>query len=154
MYKRILVPLENSTFDDAIQRRNHDRRWIEGDSKKRRDIEDDMRKRETALGIKANAHVASEMEKILDVALRQWSANVTTTLHGAAQGQPHPGGTPAAPSVPTTPSPPVAPAAGGQAGQPVAPTAGNQPGQPGQPNPATHQAIRSRFGLPSGGGTL
>lgn len=132
LYDRISELEEKSVYDDAIQRRNHDRRRIEGDSRKRRKIEEDMRDRETELGLKANAHVASEMEKILDVALRQWSAEVTNTLHGT----PHPGGpagTTAAPSA----------HANGSAPHPAG-------ASPTPPSPAD-QAIRSRFNLPPRG---
>lgn len=83
LYDRVHEFEESSTFDAATHQRNNERRRIEGESKKQREIEEDMRKRETSLGFKANAHVATEMEKILDVALQQWSAQVTTTLQAA-----------------------------------------------------------------------
>jgi hypothetical protein len=125
LYDRISELEENSSFDDALLERNNNRRHIEGHSKKQREIEEDMRKRETALGIKANAHVASEMETILDVALRQWSVNVTNTLHSTPQGQSTSGGTP------------------------TTPTTAGQPGQAGQPNPA-EKTIRNNFNIPTG----
>lgn len=148
LYDRISELQDKSTLDDAIQRRNHERRRIEGDSRKRWEIEDDMRKREITLGMKANAHVASEMEKILDVALQQWSANLVKALHSA----------------------PTLPGSGGIAGLPPAnghppqPGPAHQPGhaQPGPTQPgqtqlgsaqtnADGQAIRARFNLPPGG---
>lgn len=138
LYDRISELEDKSTLDDAIQRRNHERRRIEGDSRKRREIEDDMRKREIALGVKANAHVASEMEKILDIALQQWSTEVTNTLH-TSPGLTSSAGSGAGPTH-----------VNGHSAQPGSVQPGQtQPGS-AQPNPAD-QAIRSRFNLPPGG---
>ena len=88
MYEQVKKLDEQSLVDEAKVRRNADRRRIEEESKKRRDIEDDMRLREKQLGIKANVHVASGMEKILEAALKQWSRDVSATLNSkpATQG--------------------------------------------------------------------
>jgi Domain of unknown function (DUF4407) len=83
LYDRISDLEDDTSYDNATWQRNDSRRKIEQDSKKTRDIEDDMRARETALGIKANKHVAQRMEAILDVALEQWGEQVSQTLHAA-----------------------------------------------------------------------
>lgn len=88
VYDRIGELDDNSTLDDATQARNSERRRIEAQSKKHRVIEDDMINREQSLGLKANAHVANEMETILDAALLQWSSQVSSTLHTTAQTGP------------------------------------------------------------------
>ncbi|GII62312.1 hypothetical protein Skr01_23970 [Sphaerisporangium krabiense] len=49
-------------------------------------LEEDMRTREEALGRQANEHVAAEMGKILDVALREWSDQVKARLAEAVPG--------------------------------------------------------------------
>jgi len=94
LYERVKKLDGESLLDEAKVRRNADRRRIEEDSKKRRDIEDDMRGREKHLGIKANVHVAGEMEKILEIALQRWSDDVTATLNKAsyASSPAHTGG--------------------------------------------------------------
>jgi len=46
-------------------------------------IETDMRKRQEELGKRANAHVASHMQEILDAALLEWSDQVRSRLPGA-----------------------------------------------------------------------
>lgn len=84
LYDRISDLEDDTSYDNATWQRNDSRRKIEQDSKKMRDIEDDMRARETALGVKANKHVAQRMETILDVALEQWGEQVSQTLHAAS----------------------------------------------------------------------
>ena len=86
----------DSLVDEAKVRRNADRRRIEEESKKRRDIEDDMRMREKRLGINANVYVAGQMEKYLDAALQQWSKHVSSTLHRAASSTATSNGVPSA----------------------------------------------------------
>lgn len=89
LYEQVKKLDEQSLVDEAKVRRNADRRRIEEESKKRRDIEDDMRLREQQLGIKANVHVASGMETILEAALEQWSRDVSATLN-STPGTPPP----------------------------------------------------------------
>lgn len=103
VYDRISELDSNSTLDKATEERNTQRRTIEADSKKRRKIEDDMRNREVALGIQANKHVADQMEQILDVALEQWSRDVTRTLHTSQAAA---AATPSGPKVPNQPGAP------------------------------------------------
>ncbi|WP_454697833.1 DUF4407 domain-containing protein [Arthrobacter humicola] len=99
LYEQVKKLDGDSLVDEAKVRRNADRRRIEEESKKRRDIEDDMRTREKRLGIKSNIYVAGEMEKHLDAALQQWSSHVASTLHRAASSTgTTPNGVPAAPS--------------------------------------------------------
>ena len=124
VYDRISELDDSSTLDDATQRRNMERRQIEARSKKQRAVEDDMLNREQALGLRANAHVAREMEKILDVALAQWTAQVTSNLNTNGSNGTGPGGPPGA--------------------------NGSQPGTSGIPPQPNHGPIRSRFGLPPG----
>jgi len=99
LYDRISEMEDNSTFDDATRRRHDDRRRIEGESKTRREIEDDMRAREKKLALRGNEHVAREMETILNVALADWSKKVVNTLATSPNGAPrHNGGVPNQPS--------------------------------------------------------
>jgi hypothetical protein len=67
----------------------------EGKSKAKRKAEEDMRERELDLSKEANEHVASEMKKVLEVALSEWSARVRAMLKGgpdpAAKGGADPG---------------------------------------------------------------
>ncbi|WP_327006839.1 DUF4407 domain-containing protein [Dactylosporangium sp. NBC_01737] len=128
VYDRISELDDNSTLDDASQRRNSERRRIEAESK----IENDMIAREQALGIKANAHVAGEMEKILDTALTQWSSQVTNTL--------------TTPPTPTKPSQ-VAPVR--KSGMPTNSSQTPTPVIPTQSGPSSGQnPVRTRFGMP------
>lgn len=84
-YDRISDLTDRRAVDKAARRRSGDRRR----QRKEEEIEDDMIDREIDLGKKANAHVAGEMEKILDVALQDWSAEVGRSLPG---GRPGPNG--------------------------------------------------------------
>jgi len=59
----------------------------EGTWRTRIKLEDDMRNHEEGLGKQANQHVASEMETILDCALREWSERVRSGLSSASQKQ-------------------------------------------------------------------
>ncbi|WP_432927420.1 DUF4407 domain-containing protein [Microbispora sp. CA-135349] len=73
----------------------------EGKERVRGEIEADMRRREADLGKRANAHVAAEMTKILDIALQEWSEQVRSRLaktHSDGDGTPPPShGTTSAP---------------------------------------------------------
>ena len=81
LYDRISDLADESTYDDAVQRRRNHRRRMETDSQKHREFEDDMHTAEKAPRIKVNTLVDNEMEKILDVVLQQWSTQVMKTLH-------------------------------------------------------------------------
>jgi hypothetical protein len=97
-YDRIAELTDKEALDRMAQRRDDLRRR----RRKEDEIEDDMLEREVGLGKKANEHVAGEMEKILDVALRDWSKQVARTLPGAVGG--HNGSSPLA--TPSQPPPP------------------------------------------------
>lgn len=81
-YDRISDLTDRRAVDLAARQRSGDRRR----QRKEEEIEDDMIDREIALGKKANAHVAAEMERILDVALQDWSAQVGQTLRNGRLG--------------------------------------------------------------------
>ena len=71
----------------ARTRKSDDERGIaDGRSKARIQVEEDMRVLEVNLGKRANKHVASEMEKILDVALQKWSSQVQARLSASGGG--------------------------------------------------------------------
>lgn len=76
LYDRVRTLQEESLYEFAVASRRSDRHRVEWATKLRM-IEDDMYARETHLGARANAHVASEMERILDLAIAQWSAQTT-----------------------------------------------------------------------------
>jgi hypothetical protein len=87
-YDRISELTDRRAVDNAARRRSGDRRR----QRKEDEIEDDMLDREITLGKRANAHVAGEMERILDVALRDWSGQVTRTVHSGRAGPDGPNG--------------------------------------------------------------
>jgi hypothetical protein len=80
LYDRISKLDDDSTIDEATRHRAEDRRRIERESKKQREIDEDMQEREKRLGVRGNAHVEKEMEKILDAALARWSSQVQSHL--------------------------------------------------------------------------
>ncbi|HTJ71247.1 MAG TPA: DUF4407 domain-containing protein [Actinospica sp.] len=126
LYDRVSELMDDSAYDAASQQRNFNRRRIEQDSKKTREIEDDMRKREVALGIEANKHVAGKMKEILDVALVEWSNQLSHTMQQAtAKSQ-------------------QALAANGNV-QSAKPAPSKQNGS------ASQAAVRSQYNLPNGG---
>ena len=84
---------DDQLTEEARVRRVEKRHNAEAKSRTRINVEDDMRTREENLGKQANAHVADEMTKILDIALQEWSQQVRTTLSASA---PRPGPAPAA----------------------------------------------------------
>lgn len=86
LYDRISDLADESTYDDAVQRRRNHRCRMENDSQKLREVEDDMHTREKVLMIQANTPANTEMEKILDVVLQQWSTQVMKTLHTGEPG--------------------------------------------------------------------
>ncbi|MGH3220003.1 MAG: DUF4407 domain-containing protein [Streptosporangiaceae bacterium] len=80
---------------EAVRKSDEEIKKKDSDSQKRINIATDMDQREQNLGIRANEHVAKEMEGILDVALREWSTRVRASLTGSpgtADG-PSPAGT-------------------------------------------------------------
>jgi hypothetical protein len=138
LYERVRKLDGDSLADEAKVRRNADRRRIEEESKKRRDIEDDMRAREKQLGIKANVHVAGEMEKILELALKRWSHDVSFTLNQTSHANT---------SVPTSAGPADSDGASTErAGSEAASTAGSNGGGAA----AVGLKILKKFNIPSG----
>jgi hypothetical protein len=87
-YDRISELTDRRAVDNAARLRSGDRRR----QRKEEEIEDDMLDREITLGKKANAHVAGELEKILDSALKDWSDQVA---QGMRDGGGPAGATPA-----------------------------------------------------------
>ena len=57
----------------------------DGKSEMRVKVEEDMRGHEEALGMRANEHVASKMQEILEIALQEWNDQVRAKL---SDGQP------------------------------------------------------------------
>jgi Domain of unknown function (DUF4407) len=133
LYEQVKKLDGDSLVDEAKVRRNADRRRIEEESKKRRDIEDDMRTREKRLGIKANVYVAGQMEKYLDSALQQWSRHVASTLQQPASSAAASNGSPSVPSTPTQRGVPAAPS--------QAPGAAMPGGVPAAPSQAPGAAV-------------
>lgn len=129
VYERMREMEDGALLDRAKVQRNESRRRLEVETRKRRDIEDDMRTRERDLGLKANVHVAGQMEAILDVALEQWSQDVARTLARATPPNSAP------PAAPTAPIP--------------APASGD--GATGSAAQRAQQTVRNSFNLPNGG---
>lgn len=74
---------DSRTLIDLARIRHDEERFeVEAQSRLRTEVLQDMLDRERELGRRANAHVAGEMEAILDRALDEWSAQVRTTLQG------------------------------------------------------------------------
>lgn len=144
LYEQVKKLDEQSLVDEAKVRRNADRRRIEEESKKRRDVEDDMRSREKQLGIKANLHVASGMEKILEAALEQWSRDVSATLnsHSAPHG----------PSTAVWAAPGATPVVGPSNGMPVSVprVAGSAPAANGADPGKNGVNVLKKFNIPGG----
>lgn len=83
---------------DAERDSDEQMKLKDGHSSTRANVAKDMRRREEALGVRANEHVASEMEAILDAQLAEWSRRVQAQLggrgqqgNGAPPGPPGPG---------------------------------------------------------------
>jgi hypothetical protein len=130
IYDQISDLEDNSTIDEATRRRHEDRRRIERESKKQREIDEDMLSRETKLGVRGNQHVEKEMETILDAALTEWSLKVQRTLHRNAAPK-------------ATGAPP-----NNRAGQNGTARPGPVPKQPPRPG---DPSVRSNYNLPSAG---
>lgn len=77
---------------DAERKSDEQRRREDGESRVRINVADDMRTREEALGVRANEHVAREMQTILDAQLAQWGRQVQAQLGLPPQGNPLPNG--------------------------------------------------------------
>jgi Domain of unknown function (DUF4407) len=105
-YEKVLKSEEDIITDRAKLRRVTKRRDSERSAEKDIAVDEDMRKREEALGIKANKHVADHMETILDAALAEWTRKVQAQLNVQPAAGVRPAGTPPRP----------APVPGGQRG--------------------------------------
>jgi hypothetical protein len=97
-YEVVLKNQEDMIADRMKLKRVTTRRDAERESEKQIKIDEDMRERETQLGIRANEHVARHMEAILDAALAEWSKQVQAKLNvhlpaGTLPGS-NPGGRP------------------------------------------------------------
>jgi hypothetical protein len=77
---------------DTERESNEHRKREDGESRVRINVADDMRKREEALGVRANEHVANEMQTILDAQLGEWARQVRSQLGLSAQPNALPNG--------------------------------------------------------------
>jgi len=77
---------------DAERKSDEHRKREDGESRVRINVADDMRQREEALGVRANEHVAIEMQDILDAQLAEWARHVRSQLGLPAQGNALPSG--------------------------------------------------------------
>jgi hypothetical protein len=77
---------------DAERESDEQRKRQDGESRVRVNVADDMRRREEALGVRANEHVAREMETILDAQLGAWARQVQAQLGLPPQGNASPNG--------------------------------------------------------------
>jgi hypothetical protein len=88
-YEVIAKAKDDTLMDEARIQRAEDRLRAEDASRARVHVEADMRKREEALGKRANEHVAREMTGIIDLELRKWSQLVRGQVAaGSAQAAP------------------------------------------------------------------
>jgi Domain of unknown function (DUF4407) len=71
---------------DAERESDEHRKREDGESRVRINVADDMREREEALGVRANEHVASEMQTVLDAQLAEWARQVRSQLGLPTQG--------------------------------------------------------------------
>jgi hypothetical protein len=77
----VLKAEEDIVADRAKLKRVTKRRDSERAAEKDIAVDEDMRKREEALGIRANKFVADHMEVILDAALAEWSRRAQSQLN-------------------------------------------------------------------------
>ena len=77
---------------DAERESDEQRKRQDGESRVRVNVADDMRRREEELGVRANEHVAREMETILDAQLDAWARQVQAQLGLPPQGNASPNG--------------------------------------------------------------
>jgi hypothetical protein len=80
-YEKVLKTEEDIVADQAKLKRVTKRRDAERAAEKDIAVDEDMRKREEALGIRANKYVADHMEVILDAALAEWSRRAQAQLN-------------------------------------------------------------------------
>jgi hypothetical protein len=80
-YEKVLKAEEDIVADRAKLKRVTKRRDSERAAEKDIAVDEDMRKREEALGIRANKFVADHMEVILDAALAEWSRRAQSQLN-------------------------------------------------------------------------
>jgi hypothetical protein len=99
VYDKLSDLNDKTSLEESTRKRQVFKRKNSEIDNKAKQLDEDMLVREIALGKKANAHVAAEMDKIMALALRHWSNEVARTLHG--QGPPHQG----PPSGPSGPGP-------------------------------------------------
>jgi Domain of unknown function (DUF4407) len=89
-YEVVAKLREDELIDAATMRRIETRRIGETESRTRIGVQDDMQHKEEDLGKHANTRVASEMTKILDAPVHEWSRQEREGLP-AANGTGHPG---------------------------------------------------------------
>ena len=131
---------------DAERKLDERRKKADADSRARITVAEDKSNHEQALGLKANKYVAQKMESILDAALLQWSAQVTTMLNNVPVNN---GNSSNSASAPATHNGAGSPAAGAPAATALPSGAGGLAA--GQPPSGTQPP---GFGLPPAGSTL
>lgn len=80
-YEKVFNSAEEGVSNQLRKERLVQRRTADADAQAQIKVAEDKSVREQALGIRANAYVATRMETILDAALQQWSAQVTAALN-------------------------------------------------------------------------
>jgi hypothetical protein len=86
--------VDKARLDRLAERRkaeresDEERKKADAASRGRINVAEDMSRREEAMGIQANEHVAGKMEEVLDVALQEWSVQVRARLNGGPAGAP------------------------------------------------------------------
>ncbi len=88
-YEVVAKLREDEAIDAATMRRIESRRIGEAESRTRIGVQDDMQQKEEDLGKHANTRIASEMTKILDATVLEWSRQEREGLP-AANGTGHP----------------------------------------------------------------
>jgi hypothetical protein len=88
-YEVIVSAAGAKKIDQANLDRISARQKAEAKSRTDVALAEDMYRREEDLGKKANAYVANEMTKILDIALQNWSQRVQARLNGTSQNRPN-----------------------------------------------------------------
>jgi hypothetical protein len=79
-YEKAVRSKEDTKIHEIETRQSTDREVLRDREKVRTSVEADMRAREQSLGKRANAHVATEMENILSLALQDWSREVRSRM--------------------------------------------------------------------------
>jgi Domain of unknown function (DUF4407) len=88
-YEVVAKLREDEAIDAATMQRIESRRIGEAESRTRIGVQDDMQQKEEDLGKHANTRIATEMTKILDAAVHEWSRREREGLP-AANGTGHP----------------------------------------------------------------